>query len=63
MKTLRRGISYNLACSILEANHYFVDKVLSISHNDYFMYVFKDRTGRTVARYNEKYGTLQVITN
>ena len=63
MKTLRRGISYNLACSIMEANHYGIDKVVSIHMGDSFVYAFKNKEGKTIARYIEKYGKLQVITN
>lgn len=60
MKTLRRGISYNLACSILEVNHYGV-----VRTNHSFKYEwtgFYDRNDRLVARYHEPSGRLQVIT-
>ena len=63
MKTLRRGISYNLACSIMDANHYGVDKVVSHFTGDSFVYAFKNKEGKTIARYIEKYGKLQVVTN
>jgi hypothetical protein len=63
MKTLRRGISYNLACSIMDANHYGVDKVISHFTGDSFVYAFKNKEGKTIARYIEKYGKLHVITN
>lgn len=63
MKTLRRNISYNMACSIIEANHYLIDKVVSTLMGDSFVYAFKSRDDKTVARYIEKYGKLQVVTN
>lgn len=59
MKTLRRDISYNLACNILEANHYGIVKTKPCK--DWI--VFYDKNNRAVARYNEEKGKLQVITN
>lgn len=65
MKTLRRGISYNVACSILEANNWtpFITEIKSVLMGDSFVYAFKNKEGKTIARYIEKYGKLQVITN
>jgi hypothetical protein len=58
MKTLRRGISYNMACSILEANHY---GVTDTKHSfKYDCTAFYNKDGVTVARYFEKTGKLQV---
>lgn len=59
MKTLKRNISYNLACSILEANHYGVVETKNFGH---VWTGFYDRSGRLVARYHEPSGRLQVIT-
>jgi hypothetical protein len=47
----------------MDANHYGIDKVVSILMDDSFVYAFKNRDGKTIARYIEKYGKLQVITN
>ena len=55
MKTLRRDISYNVACSILEANKYGVTDTKAIG--DWIVFYNKDRK---VARYNENRGILQV---
>lgn len=65
MKTLKRGISYNLACAILEANNWtpFITEIKSVFTGDSFIYAFKNKEGKTIARYIEKYGKLQVITN
>lgn len=60
MRIVRRNISYNLACSILEANHYGV--VEAKSNPKIGMVIFFDKSGRKVARYTEKYGRLEVIT-
>jgi hypothetical protein len=58
MKTLRRGISYNMACSILEANHYGVtDTKHSLKYDCTVLY---NKDGVPVARYFEKTGKLQV---
>ena len=56
MKTLKRNISYNVACSILEANHYGVTNVKAIGK--WIVLYNKDRV---VARYREETGSLQVI--
>lgn len=58
MKTLRRNISYNFACSILEANHYGVTNTKTMGS----WTALYDRSGRLVARYHEGTGRLQVIT-
>lgn len=58
MKTLRRGISYNVACSILEANYYGIARI-----NHSFKYewtAFYDHNDKLVARYHEPSGRLQV---
>jgi hypothetical protein len=47
----------------MEVNHYGVDKVISHFTGDSFVYAFKNKEGKTIARYIEKYGKLQVITN
>lgn len=54
MMTLKRNISYNVACSILEANHYGVTDVKIFG--DWIAFY---NNGRVVARYNEKRGVLQ----
>lgn len=59
MKTLRRGISYNFACSILEANCYGVVRTVNLMKLGWV--AFYDKEDRLVARYNEKSGRLQVI--
>lgn len=59
MKTLRRGISYNLACSILDANHYGVTDTKYSQRIDCTGFYNSD--GKLVARYFEKTGKLQVI--
>lgn len=59
MRIVRRNISYNWACSILEANHYGVVEVKSNPRIG--MMIFFDKSGRKVARYTEKYGRLEVI--
>jgi hypothetical protein len=59
MRIVRRNISYNWACSILEANHYNIAKVKSNPRIG--MMIFFDKSGRKVARYTEKYGRLEVI--
>lgn len=59
MKTLKRGISYNLACSILEVNHYGIVRTKKIINLGWT--AFYDRNNRLVARYHEKSGRLQVI--
>ena len=56
MKTLKRNISYNVACSILAANHYGVTNVKAIGK--WIVLYNKDRV---VARYREETGSLQVI--
>jgi hypothetical protein len=56
MKTLRRNISYNLACSILEANHYGVTDTKHIKD----WTVLYNKNGVAVARYHEASGRLQV---
>ena len=56
MKTLKRNISYNVACSILEFNHYGVTDTKSIGD---WVAFYKD--GKCIARYNEKRGILQVV--
>ena len=58
MKTLRRGISYNMACSILEANHYGVTDTKHSFKYDCTTFYNKDKV--LVARYFEKTGKLQV---
>jgi hypothetical protein len=55
MKTLRRDISYNMACSILEANRYGITEVRVIGKWTLF-----HKNSRVVARYNERRGILQV---
>lgn len=60
MKTLRRGISYNFAGYILEANHYGVVRTETSIRLGWT--AFYDRENRLVARYHEKSGRLQVIT-
>jgi hypothetical protein len=59
MKTLRRNISFNLACSILEANHWGIDSVVVSKDRKYDLF---KRQGKTVARYNEDKGKLEVIS-
>lgn len=56
MKTLKRGISYNHACMILEANHYFITSTKTIKNFTIFFH-----NSIKVARYNELTGTLSVI--
>lgn len=56
MKTLKRNISYNVACSILEANKYGVTDTKSV--RDWVIFY---KNGKKVARYNENRGILQVI--
>ena len=56
MKTIRRNISYNVACSILEANHFGVTGVQSINHKWTVLY----KNDQPVARYHEPTGRLQV---
>ena len=58
MRTLRRGISYNRACAILEANHYGITetKAIGIKHEWTGLY----KNGELVARYHEPTGRLQV---
>ena len=56
MKTLKRNVSYNIACSILETNKYGVTDTKSIG--DWVVFY---RNGKVVARYNEKRGVLQTI--
>lgn len=56
---LRRNISYNLACMILEANHYGV--VETKTNSKLGITVFIDNMNRIVARYTEKYGRLEVL--
>lgn len=58
MKTLRRNISYNLACSILEANYYGVTDTKTNSKIGWTAFYNKD--GEIVARYHEASGRLQV---
>ena len=60
-KVLRRNISYNKACSILEANHYNIARTKSFIKAG--MIIFIDNMGRTVARYTERLGRLEVICN
>ena len=55
MKTLKRNISYNFACSILEINKYGVTDTKVIGK----WVVFYNK-GKVVARYNEERGILQV---
>ena len=54
MRTLKRNISYNVACSILESNHYGVTGTKAIGK--WIVFYNKDRV---VARYNEDRGVLQ----
>ena len=56
MKTLRRNISYNIACSILESNHYGVTETKAIG-----AWIAFYNKGKLVARYNENREILQVI--
>lgn len=56
MNTLKRNISYNIACSILESNHYGVTDTKAFG--DWIAFYNK---GKLVARYNEKRGILQTI--
>ena len=56
MKTLKRNISYNFACSILESNHYGVTDTKTNGKWTAFY-----NNGRLVARYNEERGSLQVV--
>lgn len=59
MKTIKRNISYNKACSILENNYY---GVTSTRHNSGLdVTCFFNNSGLMVARYFEKYGKLQVL--
>ena len=60
-KVLKRNISYNVACGILDANHYNI--VETRSNVRAGIVVFIDNMGRTVARYTEKYGRLEVLCN
>lgn len=60
LKVLRRNISYNVACSILDTNYYNIAETKSIG---LYWTIFIDKSGRKVARYNEKYGRLEVICN
>ena len=60
-KILKRGISYNTACGILEANHYNIAEVKANTKAG--IMIFVDNTGSTVARYTERYGRLEVICN
>ena len=55
MKTLRRGISYNFACAILEVNKYGVTDVKMVGKWHIFY-----RNSEKVARYHEDTGRLQV---
>lgn len=58
-KTLRRDVSYNLACSIMDANRYLItDTKEDIKHGWTAFY----SGDRLVARYHEPSGRLQVIT-
>jgi len=59
MKTLRRDISYNQACAIMEANNYKVTFV-KVVNNEWTVFYSGDRK---IARYNVKYGKLQVVEN
>jgi len=59
MKTLRRGISYNLACSILEANKYMITSTKHDFRTDTTVFYHNEKP---VARYIERYGKLQVIS-
>lgn len=59
-RTLRENISYNLACNILEKNHYGVTDTKQNNDGDI---LFIDRMGRVVAKYNEEHGALDVICN
>lgn len=56
MKALRRGISYNHACMILEANNYKITDTMTIKNQTVFYH-----GNKKVARYNETTGTLSVI--
>ena len=58
MNTLRRNISFNVACSILETNHYGVTEVKMIGKWAVFY-----TNGRVVARYDESRGVLQTTSN
>ena len=55
MKTLKRNISYNFACSILEVYKYGVTDTKTIGKWTVFY-----NKGKLVARYNEERGILQV---
>lgn len=55
MKTLKRNISYNFACAILEAHKYGVTDTKSVGD-----WVIFYKNGDKVARYNENRGILQV---
>lgn len=57
-KVLRRDISYNVACSILEVNHYNIAETKTCG---IYWTIFIDKSGKMIARYNEKYGRLEVI--
>ena len=57
MKIIKRGISYNQACAIMEANNYMIDEVKAVNE----IYTVFYSKGRKVARYNEKYGRLEAI--
>lgn len=56
MITLKRNVSYNFACSILESNHYGITSTKTIGK--WTVLYNKDRA---VARYNEEKGILQVV--
>lgn len=56
MKTLKRNISYNFACAILEAYKFGVTDTKVIG--DWTVFYKKEKV---VARYNEKRGILQTI--
>ena len=66
MKILRENISYNMACSILETNHYFLGGVEIKTMNNKTEFWTKDtvtKENRLVALYNEDTGVLMVVTN